>query len=215
MLFIKAIRLISYHLLLTTQITLTQCPHLSPTHTRQTLSCDLCLGKYAVMDLASESGKQKMWHRPLACVMLRSVTMSVLSSDLGWPIRGQDSEALTNERPGLCHYVMMDWWCNRGAGGHLRPVSHIADITIIATTTTSVSNNNINNMWLARKGISGISWISLTIEESEACLSAFREFSLSEEWFLWGSWRVKICQKKRLWAIQIILGLNDQYLLSF
>ena len=135
-----------------------------------------------------------------------------VSSDLGWPIRGQDSPAVTNQRPGLCHYVMMDWWCNKR--GHLRPVSHIADITIIATTTTA-SDNIINNMWLARKGISGISWISLTSEESEAYLSAFREFSLSQEWFLSGSWRVKICQKKRLWAIQIILGLNEQYLLSF
>ena len=55
------------------------------------------------MDPASESGKQKMW-RPLACVMLRSVTMSVLTSagqsevrtGQQWPIRGRG-------------YVIMSW----------------------------------------------------------------------------------------------------------
>ena len=50
------------------------------------------------------------------------------------------------------------------------------------------------------------------IDESDPCFFAFGEFSLSEEWFLSGSWRVKICQKKRLWGIR---GMNEQYLLSF
>ena len=34
------------------------------------------------------------------------------------------------------------------------------------------------------------------IEMSDASLSAFKEFSLSEEWFLSWNWRVKIRQKK-------------------
>ena len=178
----------------------------SPTHARQTL-ISVCgnMRWWTSPRPASESGKQKMW-RPLACVMLRSVTMSVLTSTgqsevstgSQWPIRGRG-------------YVIMSW----EADGVTREREDIWGLSLIlpisqSTTTTSDSSNNTWLFVTNRK--SGISWISQMIDESDPCFFAFGEFSLSEEWFLSGSWRVKICQKKRLWAIR---GMNEQYLLSF
>ena len=82
---------------------------MSPTHTRQTLiSVSGNMRWWTSPRPASESGKQKMW-RPLACVMLRSVTMSVLTSagqsevstGLQWPIIGRGCVIMSWEADGV------------------------------------------------------------------------------------------------------------------
>ena len=114
-----------------------------PTHTLQTL--------------ISVSGNMRWWTQPsLGIREAKNVTAACLchvevgndvGPDLGWPIRGQNRPAVTNQRPGICHYVMRGWWCNKGTWwGHLRPVPHIANITITATTTTTTICSN--KTWL-------------------------------------------------------------------
>ena len=106
----------------------------SPTHARQTL-ISVCgnMRWWTSPRPASESGKQKMW-RPLACVMLRSVTMSVLTSTgqsevstgQQWPIRGRG-------------YVIMSW----EADGVTREREDIWGLSLISPISQSQQQQHL------------------------------------------------------------------------